>query len=118
MARIEAIEQRLREWAQWVTAGDGSGYPSKCTLHPEWSPPAAGTTPTLKAAAPSRARQTHRAIARLSVRLSNTVVVVYCMNLSEADRAERLSCQPATVRARLYALHRQLALLLDESVSK
>jgi DNA-directed RNA polymerase specialized sigma24 family protein len=113
MARIELIEHRLREWAHWLTTGnDGSGYSALNVLHPEWSPPTPGTTPTLKTAAPSRARETHAAVEQLSQRLANTLVVYYCKRKSIDAMADELGCQENTLHARIDNAHRQLALIL------
>jgi len=114
MARIERVEKRLQEWAQMLKVGDGSGYSTKSTLHPEWSPPSAGMTPTMKTCVPSQARETHRAIARLSERLQNTLVLHYVTNLSVADQAARLGCQPGTIDQRIWAAHRHLVVILFE----
>lgn len=114
MARIEWVDRRLREWAQWLMVGDGSGYPAKNTLHPEWSPPTPGLTPTLKASAPSGAKQTDRAVGMLSCRMSDTLIVHYCMQLSVADQALKLAAQPSTVHARIDTAHGLLARLLSE----
>jgi DNA-directed RNA polymerase specialized sigma24 family protein len=113
MARDAGIERRLQEWAQWLKVGDGSGYATKSTLHPEWSPPTPGMTPTLKVSAPSTARQTHRAISLLSVRLANTLVLHYVTNLSVVDQAERLQCTPQTIEQRIWTAHRKLLGLLS-----
>jgi len=112
MARNEVIEQRLREWAQWLKVGDGSGYPTKCTLHPEWSPPSAGITPTMKVGAPSSARQTHRAVEVLSVRMRNTLVLHYVLGLSIDDCAARLGCQAPAIYPRIWRAHRLLLVSL------
>ena len=114
MARIEWVDRRLREWAQWLTVGDGSGYPTKSTLHPEWSPPTPGITPTIKTCAPSGAKQVDRAVGMLSRRMSDTLVVHYCMQLSVADQAAKLKTQPATVHARIDTAHGLLARQLSE----
>lgn len=115
MSRIDWVEVRLKDWAQWLTVGDGSGYSSKCTLHPEWSPPTPGTTPTMKVSAATHVHETHRAIKRLSERLQQTLVLTYCTNLSVEDMALRLACQPGTVKARVWTAHRELAQLLQGS---
>lgn len=107
-ARDDAIEARLQRWAQWVTAGDGSGYPAVNVLDRSWMPPSPGTTPTLKVAASSDVRQTHRALERLSVRLRNTVVVHYCHKVPLAEQARRLECAESTVVARVALVHRLL----------
>jgi len=115
MSRIDWVELRLKDWAQWLMIGDGSGYSSKCTLHPEWSPPTPGTTPTMKVSAASHVPETHRAIKMLSERLQQTLVLVYCTNLSQEDQAIRLACQVGTVKARVWTAHRELARLLKGS---
>jgi len=112
MPRDTHIEQRLVVWASWLTTGDGSGYPTMSVLHPEWSPPSPGITPTLKVAAPSTARETHRAIEQLSMRLRNTLLVHYALKLPIADQAERLQCGERTVHGRVEEAHRQLRGLL------
>lgn len=126
MARIDWVDRALREWAQHVIAGDGSGYPMKSTLHPQWSIPRAGSTPTLKAACPSTARQTHRAIATLSMRLRNTLIVHYVLSLPTVEQCERLSqieqrgellCARA-VELRIERAHHLLAGVLRNSESR
>lgn len=114
MARDEAMHQRLLAWAQWVTVGDGSGYPSMCVLHESWSPPTPGTAPTMKVAAPSSARQTHRIIASWSVRMRNTVVLYYCTQLPVAEQAERLGCDESTVHKRIGAASIMLRQALEQ----
>lgn len=109
MARIEAIEQRLQEWAQWLKVGDGSGYPVKCVLHPEWSPPTPGLTPTLKVAAASGVRSTHAEVRRLSGHLQATLVLHYVMALPLKEQADRLQCKPETIGERIRTAHRLLA---------
>jgi DNA-directed RNA polymerase specialized sigma24 family protein len=101
MARDEQMHQRLLEWAQWRKCGDGSGYPTMSVLHEDWSPPSPGITPTMKVAAPSSARQTHRAIQALSARLRNTVAIHYLTNLPIAEQARRLECAERTVHERI-----------------
>lgn len=108
MARDPLIDQRLRAWAQWLTTGDGSGYPTMSVLHPSWTPPSPGVTPSLKVSAPSTVHATHRAVRQLSQRLANTVLVHYCMQLSLAEQAARLDCAEATVHQRIEQAHRLL----------
>lgn len=108
MARDPLIERLLCEWAQWLMVGDGSGYPSMSTLHPDWSPPSPGTTPTMKVAPHNSAQGTHRMIGLLSDRLQLTLKLHYCTNLPVADQALRLGCQPGTVGKRVQVAHRLL----------
>ena len=112
MARDEQIEARLLRWAAGVTVGDGSGYSSVNPLHPNWSPPTPGMRPTMKVAGASDVGETHRAIAQLSQRLRNTVVVHYCLRLPLAEQAERLGCAESTVVQRLQAAHGDLLRIL------
>jgi hypothetical protein len=97
MARIPEIEARLLRWAEWRKVGDGSGYPVKCVLHEDWSPPSSGTTPSMKVVPASDVKQTGRAVARLSSRLQS---------------GAELKCQPDTVHARIEQAHRELSQLL------
>lgn len=115
MAKIGWVEQLLLRWAEVVTSGsDGSGYPTKNVLDPTWSPPAPGQLPTLKTAV-SRGgvRRTHEAVAQLSMRGRNTLVVHYCLRLPIAEQAARLECSERTVHARVEAAHQALAALLS-----
>jgi DNA-directed RNA polymerase specialized sigma24 family protein len=113
MPKIDRIEMRLVRWAEYVTVGDGSGYPSKSVLHDSWMPPTPGTTTTLKVAAPTDARQTHRAIGFLSRRLANTVVMHYVLKPAIDEQAERLGCAIPTVYTRVEQAHRQLQQFLS-----
>jgi len=119
MARIDWVDRRLREWAQWIKEGDGSGYSAMSPLHQDWSIPTPGTTPTLKCVPSGRGHATHRALLHavetkaLSERLANTLVLHYCMNLAVAEQAARLGCQAATIDQRIRAAHAHLAKLLD-----
>lgn len=112
MARDPKIEQRLQRWAQAVTVGDGSGFPTMSVLHREWSPPAPGQSPTMKTAAASDVAETHRLISRLSLRMRNTLVVHYCLRLALAEQALRLECAERTVLSRVEEAHCQMNRLL------
>ncbi|WP_320426482.1 hypothetical protein [Roseateles agri] len=105
MGKDERIERLLIEWAQWLQVGDGSGFSTMSVLHPDWSPPSPGLTPTMKTGVHSSARRTHRAVSALSVRMGNTLVVHYCLRLSLADQAERLQCSASTVTQRVARAH-------------
>jgi len=118
MARDQGVESLLLAWAQWLMVGDGSGYPSMSTLHPDWSPPSPGTTPTLKVGAPRSARETHRMVGLLSDRLQATLMLHYCTNLSVAEQAQRLDCQPDTVGKRIQVAHKLLAGVLRNTDSR
>lgn len=115
---VDVLQQRLLAWAAWLTGGKGAaGYPTKSVLHNSWLPPAPGSTPTM-ASAPasggSRERQLHAIISQvLSVRLQNTLVVVYLMRAPAAEQVLLLDCQPSTVRARVGEAKRLIALALS-----
>lgn len=112
MAKDAGIEDRLWRWAEWLKSGDGSGYPVKCTLHEDWSPPSPGITPSMKVSPRNDARQTQRLVHMLSDRLLATLVAHYVVRMSAADAAVMLDCQPDTVHARIAAAHAELLGLL------
>lgn len=115
MARDERIEQRLQRWGAWRKGGDQYGYPAMSTMHPHWTPPAPGRTPTLIVAPTATdARETDRAVMQLSERLRATLLMHYVMRLPIAEQAARLECEPVTVHARIDASHRLLLGILHE----
>lgn len=107
----DVIEQRLLEWAHWRTGGSVGGYPVLNVLHQSWMPPAPGRLPTMASGGRSTARERtlDAAIQALSVRLQNTLVVVYLMKLPARERASRLQCEEATVRMRVLEAKRLLS---------
>lgn len=114
----DVLEQRLQAWAAWKHGGAVSdGYPTKSVLHESWSPPTAGHLPNMRVThgrGDKQERALDRAITRLSVRLQDTLVVVYLMRAKPDEQAARLSCQASTVRARVVDAKRQLAALLND----
>jgi DNA-directed RNA polymerase specialized sigma24 family protein len=83
-------------------------------LHVDWSPPSPGQTPTMKVAMGSRdVARTHAALALLTLRSRNTVVVHYCKRMTLEQQGVELGCQAETVTKRIDAIHRELAGLLD-----
>lgn len=108
----DVMETRLREWAAWLTSGgSGDGYAAMSVIHPNWSPPTPGTTPTLKVAGGGsrRERELHAQVLLLSRRLQATLLVHYCKRLSVADQAAMLECAEPTVHARVREAKRALA---------
>jgi len=118
MAKDDRIEQLLIEWAMWLQVGDGSGYATMSVLHEDWTPPTSGQAPSMKVCLPNRARGLHRLIAKLSVRLGNTLIVHYCLRLPMDEQAARLECSVSTVHARVEFAHRQLKRLLQEAAAE
>ena len=117
MAKIERIERMLVAWAQAVTVGDGSGFPTKSVLHPSWSPPSGGVLPAMKAQVSGSARRTHRLLASvLTGKQLAAVVAHYCIKGTMAHQAQLLDCAEATVVLRVEAAHAALAVALDEGV--
>lgn len=108
MARDNEVEAMLQRWAEAVKVGDGSGYARVNTIHPNWSPPSKGVRPTMKVGWSSDVLETGRLIARLSLRLRNTVVVHYVMGLSLAEQGERLACAASTVTRRVEQAHARI----------
>lgn len=115
---VDPVHHRLQAWAAWLTGGAaGLGYPTKSVLHHSWMPPAPGQAPTMRTAAgdggAALARSLHRDILSLSLRLQNTLVVVYLMRAKPAEQVRLLECQASTVRARLTEARRLLAGMAD-----
>lgn len=122
MARIGWVEDMLQRWALAVTVGDGSGYPVKSVLHPSWSPPTPGLTPTLKSVPGNRqAHVVHQALLELGQerpKLLATVMGVYVLKRQHAEVALLVDgCQPDTIGKRVDEVHRWLACRLEASRS-
>jgi DNA-directed RNA polymerase specialized sigma24 family protein len=116
---VDVVEGRLQAWATWLTAGGcGDGYPTKSVLHSSWLPPTPGQTPTMTTSTGDggwRERALHQIISTaLSVRLQNTLVVVYVMRASAAEQAVLLDCQESTVRARVREAKAAIALAMSK----
>lgn len=114
---VDRMEQRLLAWAHWLTlGGNGDGYAAMSVLHPEWTPPTPGTTPTLKVGtSDAYHRATHQAVLTLSRRLQATLLVHYCKRLPVAEQAEQLQCAVPTVHARVREAKVQLGAVLSYS---
>ena len=117
MSEREWIECRLREWAQWISAGQrGEGYPGKSVLHQSWMPPDAGSTPVPKVTTGSQAElwRTHEAIATLPKDLRNTLALHYVWRLPTRQMAQQLKCSISTVYARLITARFKVKLALQD----
>lgn len=117
MARIDEIDTLLWQWAERLKAGDGSGYPTMCTVHPDWSPPSPGVTPTMKVSK-GRRGQVDKALEQLPDSLRATVVAHYLLRMSDTDAAVVLGCAVPTVGQRIVRAHQLLAGLLAEERGK
>lgn len=120
-ATVDVMEQRLLAWVAWLKGGAASsGYPTKSVLHESWMPPSPGMMPTM-GTAPASSDERHRAmhadILSLSVRLQNTLVVVYLDRAGVAEQVLRLECQASTVRSRVMEAKRLLALMASRRVA-
>lgn len=115
MARIDWVEARLQRWAEWLKVGDGAGYPARCVLDEDWSPPSPGTTPQIKVAPPSDAPQTHRIVLGLSERMRGTVAAVYLLGMAPREAAAVLECEPDTIHQRIERVHALIAAALTET---
>jgi hypothetical protein len=125
MARIGWVDDMLQRWALAVTVGDGSGYPVKSVLHPSWSPPTPGLTPTLKSVPGNKqTRVVHQALVELGrerPKLLATVTAVYVLKRQAAEAAALVDgCQPDTIGKRVQEAHRWLAARLasDNTVTQ
>lgn len=108
---METMERHLLAWGGWLQGGRRvDGYPVTNVLHESWLPPSPGMTPTMKVGGRSDRieRVVHGAVAGMSVRMQNTLVVVYVMRASPAEWPERLGCAEATVRQRVQQAKRVL----------
>jgi DNA-directed RNA polymerase specialized sigma24 family protein len=113
MADHDDIEARLWRWAEYVKGGSsGAGYPVKCTLHEDWSPPSPGMTPTMKVIPANDAPSTHRIIAQMTAKHRAALVARYVMRLTYAAAGLAMECQEETARARTDAAQRELARML------
>lgn len=114
MARIEEVDKLLWLWAERLKVGDGSGYPTKCTIHPDWSPPSPGITPTMKVSS-TRRDQVGALVERLPDSLKATVAARYLLRMSDAEAAAALDCAVATVGQRIARAQQLLAGMAEES---
>ena len=115
-ATIDVMQYRLLAWAAWLKGGStAAGYPTKNVLHQSWMPPAPGQTPSMRATgggSTAQERAMHGIIGTLSLRLQNTLVVVYVMRASSDEQVRLLECQASTVRARIGEAKSLLAQLM------
>lgn len=118
MAQIEWVHARLQAWAERVTVGGGDGYAVVNVLHPSWSPPSKGSRPAMKISLGQGLEigRTHQAVRMLSLRLRNTIILVYCRKLSAAEAAVRLDCSESGVHQRITRAHLELAGFLQTEV--
>ena len=114
---VDVMEQRLQAWAAWLKGGNtGAGYPTKSVLHPSWMPPPPGATPAMRTSPASSdrpQRELDADIRALSLRLQDTLAVVYLWRTKPADQAAQLECQTSTVRARVGEAKRLLSGMAD-----
>ena len=102
-AMVDVMEQRLREWAEWIGVnGAAGGFPRKSVLHPSWLPPAPGGMPMAAAHPQPRQREIelHQHVLQLPIRQQNALCVVYLMRRTIAEQAALLNVKGSTVRAR------------------
>lgn len=116
MANNDAIDARLWRWAEWLKAGDGSGYPVRNILHPSWMPPAGRSGGAPAVPTPTDAKQTHRLLHDREIVSDTqraTVSAVYLLRMSAAEAAAVLHCAPSTVRDRIARVQAALAAALS-----
>lgn len=111
MARIEEIENRLRNWSRW-REGAGGGRLNYSSV--KWGPPLPKASQDPYAAAPVpindiEASETEQAVQLLPGDLKATVIEYYTGRGGEADHLRQLCCAKATMYARIDRAHRLLA---------
>ena len=107
MARIEAIEHRLLNWARWK-AGRSIRYAGACPTNSGMprSPYADAPIPV----SDCEASETDEAIDKALLPTSRlTVYTVYLAPGGEADRLKTLGCSKAAMHERIGVAHRALA---------
>jgi hypothetical protein len=117
MARIEDIERRLQNWAR-SRLGSGSGQLGYASvkLSADTSREAYRTAriPTLDC----EAGETEEAVMALESRLRATVEIVYLGTGTMSLKAAHLCCSVATIKARVWEAHRQLAAWFSERAAQ
>lgn len=111
MARIEWIEQRLRNWARWrLSQGIGVlGYASVQLGDALLEAPGEGYDAAPVPISDLDASETHQAISKLSLQLQETLEVQYLANISFDRKLQRLGIAKQTFSDRIDTAHRQLA---------
>lgn len=112
-ATCDMVERRLLEWAAWKTrGGSADGYPRKSVLHPSWSPPTPGSTPTMATSSTgseARERQVDSCVQELRPKLRDAVVVRYLMRASIEEQVKRAGCTADGVRKRIQIAKEEIA---------
>ena len=109
---LDRMEVHLLAWGVWLQGGKrGDGYPTKSVLHQSWLPPTPGMVPTMRVSTTSDRveRALHAAIQQMSVRMQNTLVVVYVMRAGPVEQGVLLDCSAVAIRNRLVEAKRRLA---------
>lgn len=114
MARIEAIEERLLNWARWLDSS-GSGLLGYASVNYERVE--ATRDRYREATIPitdDEARQTDEAVRALGEPFTRTLVVVYVTGRSQAHNERELGCGASTIKARVWESHRRLSMWFTE----
>lgn len=115
----DMVERRLLEWAAWKMRGrSGDGYPTKSVLHPSWSPPTPGRTPTMmttSAGSETRERQVDECVQELRPKLRDAIVVRYLMRADIDEQVRRAGCTADGVRKRVQMAKEEIAIALRTS---
>jgi hypothetical protein len=116
MARIEWVDQRLRNWALW-RIGERSGGLGFAHVNLQATPvdnpqgwDAQARIPVLD----EEASVTHQGVSTLASELRRTVEVYYIGSGSVATKLRQLACEKATLYDRLDRTHRTLAVWFGE----
>ena len=102
----DPMEARLQAWAAWLrTARQGEGFPVTNVLHSSWTPPAQGSTPTLKAAMGPRCqaeRSMHGRIGELAMRIAAVLAMIRVGGVAPLQRGEQVQVTLDEVERAVY----------------
>lgn len=116
MARIDWVEARLLEWAEWIRSHGqsdyGTGFPVRNCLDPDWGAPSTGQRIGFKIVMRGKGAATHQALRDLSITVQQTIVLHYVENMPTIQVARRLKCACSTVDQRIWKAHSELARVL------
>ena len=111
-ATCDMVERRLLRWAAWRKGGrSADGYPTKNVLHPSWTPPSAGQTPTMTVTCNNDDAERHidHCIRQLRPKLFDAVVSRYLLRETIEQQVERAGCTAEGVRKRIQTAKALLA---------
>ena len=122
MARLKRIQQRLDNWAIWLSRGSsgGLGYATRSILVSEvWSRGSYNGMPI--PVFDDEAMQTHRAVQALQLTKSHLYITLECIYLKDLGvkaTAQRMRRAESTIKSHLEQADHAIAAWLDEQVQE